>query len=211
MNIGDFNTLDWFLIVMVGASTLFGFRAGLARVVIGFAAGIVGIVVGFWFYQVPAAWFSRYFQSATVASALGFLVVFGGVVLVGGIFARLLAAVFKWAGLTWLDRLLGAGAGFLRGMLVALGIVIPLLAFAPDPAPKYLEESQLTPYTVAFGRVLVEAAPAKVREQFEKTTGILKFLWKGELKKVLPQIGKPEDEPKPAPRQKPTHLKKESY
>ena len=175
---GDFNALDWFLIVIVGASTLLGFNAGLVRVVIGFAAGIIGIVAAFWFYQTPAEWFSGYFHSSTVASALGFLVVFGGVVIAGGIFARLLAAIFKWAGVGWLDRLFGAGAGFLRGMLVAVGIVTPLLAFAPDPPPKFLQESQLAPYTVAFGRVLVATAPSRVREQFEGKADLLKVLWK---------------------------------
>ena len=212
MSGGEFNLLDWFLIVIVGASTLFGFNAGLARVVIGFAAGIIGIVVAFWFYQTPAAWFSGYFHSSTVASALGFLVVFAGVVIAGGILARLLAAIFKWAGVGWLDRLLGAGAGFLRGMLVAVGIVTPLLAFAPDPPPKFLEKSQLAPYTVAFGRVLVEMAPSAVREQFESKAGLLKLLWKSDLRTVFPGLDKP-DEPKPAPapKGKPVPLKKESY
>lgn len=206
MNTADFNALDWFVIVIVGASTLFGFRAGLVRVVIGFAAGLVGLLLAFWFYQTPAAWFSNYFHSTTIASALGFLVIFGGVVLAGGMFARLLGAIFKWAGVTWLDRILGAGAGFLRGMMIAVGIVTPLLAFAVDPAPKFLEESQLAPYTVAFGRVIVAMAPAPVRLQFESRADSLKSLWKGELKKVLPGLVKPD-----VPKQAPAPIKKESY
>src|SRR4051794_39105059 len=105
---------------------LFGFRAGLARVVIGFVAGILGILLGFWFYQTPAAWFAKYFQSSTVADALGFLTVFLGVILAGGILARVIASIFRFAGLTWLDRLLGGVAGLVRGMLVAIGIVTPL-------------------------------------------------------------------------------------
>ena len=203
---GGFNSFDWFLMIIVGASTLFGFRAGLVRVVIGFAAGIAGIVIGFWFYQIPAAWFSGYFQSGTVASALGFLVVFGVVVVAGGMLARLLAAIFKWAGVSWLDRMIGAGAGFLRGMLGAVAIVTPLLAFAPDPAPKFLQESQFAPYTVAFGRVLVAVAPAQVREQFESKTETLKGLWKGELKKVLPKALEPAE-----PADKPKPMKRESF
>ena len=206
MNSGDLNALDWCLIIIVGASMLFGFRAGLVRVVIGFAAGLLGILLGFWFYQTPAAWFSGYFESATVAAALGFLVIFGGTVLAGGMFARLLGAVFKWAGVGWLDKLAGAGVGFLRGMMVAVGIVTPLLAFTVDPMPKFLEESQLAPYTVAFGRVIVALAPAPIRKQFESKAGKLKSLWKDELKKVLPGFGKPE-----APKKGPTALKKESF
>lgn len=204
MNSGDFNALDWVVIVIVGLSTFFGFRAGLTRVVIGFAAGVLGIILGFWFYQTPAAFFAGYFQSVTISSALGFLVVFGGVILLGGVLGRLLSAIFKWAGLTWLDRLLGAGAGFIRGMLVAVGIVTPLLAFATVPPPKFLSESQLAPYTVAFGHVIVAVAPARVREQFESRAELLKTLWKLDLKKVLPDIVRPEES-------KPTPLKRETY
>ncbi len=135
-------------------------------------------------------------------SALGFLVVFGGVVVTGGIIARLLAAIFKWAGMSWLDRLMGAGVGFLRGMTIAVGIVTPLLTFATEPTPKFLGESQIAPYTVAFGRVLVAAAPAALRDQFENKVGTMKSLWKTELKKALPGFGKDEA---------PKKLKKESY
>ena len=218
MTPADFNALDWLLIVTVGASMLFGFRAGLARVVIGFVAGIVGIVVGFWFYQTPAAWFSGYFKSETVVAAMGFLIVFAGVILAGGLLARLIAAMFRWVGLTWLDRLLGAAAGFVRGMVVAVGIMTPLLAFAPDPPPKFLEESKLLPHAVTFGRVMVAVAPEKVRDQFESKSEMLKSMWKGELNKVLPQVGKSEaekqEEAKQAPppaKGKPIPVKKESF
>ena len=208
MSSGDYNPLDWCLIIIIGASILFGFRAGLVRVVIGFAAGVLGILLGFWFYQTPAAWFSGYFESATASSALGFLVVFVGTVVAGGIFARLLGAIFKWAGVGWLDRLLGAGVGFLRGMAVAVGIVTPLLAFSIGPMPKLLEESQLAPYTVAFGKVLITMAPAPIREQFESKANVLKSIWKDELKKALPGFGKPDT---PSKQGSPKPLKKESY
>ena len=202
MSGGDFNLLDWCLILIVGASALFGFRAGLVRVVIGFAAGFLGILLGFWFYQIPAKWFAGYFSSPTISSALGFLVVFGGVVVAGGIIARLLAAIFKWAGVGWLDRLMGGGAGLLRGMLLAVAIVTPLLAFATDPMPKFLEQSQLAPYTVAFGRMIVSLAPEAVRTQFESKAEMLQSFWKDELQKVVPGIGK---------KDKPVPLKRESY
>ena len=201
----DFNVLDWFLIVLVGGSTLFGFRAGFARVAIGFAAGMLGIVLGFWFYERPATWFAGLVNSPTAASALGFLTVFAGVIIAGGVLARVLVALFRWAGLGWLDRLLGAGAGFLRGMAVVVGVVTPLVAFASDPTPKFLEDSQLVPYTVAFGHVMVAVAPKAVREQFENKAESLKSLWKGEFKKVLPGL------PGGAERGKPVPMKKESY
>ncbi|HEY3743337.1 MAG TPA: CvpA family protein [Bryobacteraceae bacterium] len=205
----DFNTLDWVLIVVVGLSTFFGFRAGLARVIIGLAAGIAGIVLGFWFYQTPASWLSGYFKSDTVAAAIGFLIVFAAVLIAGGILARIVAAVFRWVGLTWLDRLLGAGAGFVRGMLIAIGIITPLLAFAPDPMPKFLEESKILPYAMAFGRVTVSVAPAKLHDQFVAKAEMLRSMWNGELHKVLPQVEKAEEpsagKPKPIP------VKKESF
>lgn len=215
MNTDQYNGLDWLLIVAVGASTLFGFRAGFARVVIGLVSGFVGVFFALWFYETPAAWFKGMVSSPTAAGALGFLVVFAATIAVGGIFARLLAGVFKWAGLSWLDRVLGAGAGFVRGMVLVLAVVGPLLAFAPDPLPPFLSQSKLLPYTTSFGRVMVAVAPKQLREQFDLKVDSLKDLWQKAESQLPPPLksGKPEPEPAPAPesKKKAQPMKRQAY
>jgi uncharacterized membrane protein required for colicin V production len=99
--------LDLLVVVVVGLSVAAGFVAGFARVGIGFVAAILGVVFGFWFYGVPAAWIHRYLHSVAVSNLIGFLLVFWAILAIGALFAKVTSKVFKWTGLSWLDRLLG--------------------------------------------------------------------------------------------------------
>jgi membrane protein required for colicin V production len=170
-------SFDWILLLILTSSVITGLMAGFARVTIGLAAGIFGVVFGFWFYRMPAAWFAEYFESKTASSVLGFVVIFGGILILGGLLARLLGSVFKWAGLTWLDRLLGAGFGFLRGAVIITGIATVVTAFAPNPAPKWIAKSEVMPYTESFSKVLSAVAPREMKEKFDENLDRIRKLW----------------------------------
>jgi membrane protein required for colicin V production len=170
-------SLDWILILILSSSVITGLMAGFARVTIGLAAGIFGVVFGFWFYRMPAAWFAEYFESKTASSVLGFIVIFGGILVFGGLVSRLMASIFKWAGLTWLDRLLGAGFGFVRGAVIITGIATVVTAFAPNPAPKWIARSEVMPYTESFSKVLAAVAPREMKEKFDENLDRIRKLW----------------------------------
>ncbi len=170
-------SFDWILVVILVSSTIAGLMAGFARVTIGLAAGIFGILFGLWFYRMPAAWFAEYFESKTASSVLGFMLVFVGVLIAGGLLSRLIAKLFKWAGLTWLDRLLGAVFGLVRGMIVVTGIVTIVTAFAPNPPPKWIAGSQIMPYTAGVSRVLAAVAPRELKEQFDINLERIRKIW----------------------------------
>ncbi len=140
------NWIDILLVLVIGFSVLSGFTAGFARVGVGFIATILGIFLGFWCYGIAAAYVLDYVSSRAIANLIGFFAVFIGVVLIGAVIGRLLAKLFKWIGLSWLDRLLGAGFGFLRGVVIAVALVTVLLAFAPSPPPRSVVDSKLMPY-----------------------------------------------------------------
>ena len=44
--------------------------------------------------------------------------------------------LFKWTGLSWLDRLLGGVFGLVRGSVIAVAFVAVLLAFTAKPLPQ---------------------------------------------------------------------------
>jgi membrane protein required for colicin V production len=170
-------SFDWILVTIVVASTITGLMAGFARVTIGLAAGIFGILFGFWFYRMPAAWFGEYFESKTAASVLGFLTIFALIVIVGGLLSRLMSKLFKWAGLSWLDRLMGGAFGFLRGMIVATGIIIVITAFSPNPPPRWIANSQMMPYVTGFSKILAAVAPREMKEKFDENLDRIVKLW----------------------------------
>ena len=156
--------LDLLLVIILGASVASGFMTGFARAGIGFAAAVTGVLFGFWFYGIPAAWIHKFVSSVAFSNLLGFLVVFFACAAAGGLLGKLLAKLFKWTGLSWLDRILGAGFGLVRGGLAVAALVSVLLAFAPRPVPEWMTGSALLPYAIDTSNVISSLAPRALKE-----------------------------------------------
>lgn len=171
------NWVDYVLIIIVGASVISGFMAGFARVGIGTAATIVGMFTGFWCYGLVAAHIVDYVNSNAMANIIGFFLIFFGVALIGSIIGRVLAAAFKWVGLSWLDRLLGAAFGVVRGAFIAAALTTVLLAFAPNPPPPSITQSRYLPYFVEASNVLSYATPREIKDAFRDTKDKVQKLW----------------------------------
>jgi membrane protein required for colicin V production len=173
--------VDYLLGLIVVASVFSGLSAGFARVGIGTAATFIGIFAGFWCYGIVAAHFVDYVSSQAIANLIGFFLVFLGIVVAGAIVGRLLGAIFKWIGLSWVDRLLGAGFGVVRGALVAVALTTVLLAFAPSPPPPSIVESRFLPYVVDASNVLSLATPHQVKDAFRDTRDRVKHIWEEQV------------------------------
>jgi uncharacterized membrane protein required for colicin V production len=112
-----------------------------------------------------------------VANFLGFVAVFALVVLTGAIIGRLLAMAFKWAGIGWLDRTLGACFGLLRGLVVSIAIVMILMAFSVNPPPSSVVESEIAPYVLEAARIFSKTAPRELTEGFQKSYQMVHEAW----------------------------------
>ncbi len=171
------NWVDWLLIAILLQSMVTGFVAGFARVGVGFVAAVLGMIFGFWSYGIAASHLSDYITSPALANLAGFLLIFGFFVLVGAIVGRILSYFFKWTGLSIVDRLLGLGFGFVRGVLVVTVLVTVLLAFAPTPAPRSVVESRMLPYIIDTSGVLAAITPREIKDAFYGTRDSVKKLW----------------------------------
>jgi membrane protein required for colicin V production len=187
--------LDLLLVLILGSSVVLGFMAGFARVGLGFMATVAGLLFGFWFYSVPAAWIHVYVHSPTLSNLLGFLVVFSAFLLLGSIAGVLLSRLFRWTGLTWLDRLLGAGFGLVRGGLITVAFVSVLLAFSARPLPAWMVNSRLLPYVVDASDLAASLAPNGLKQAFRDSLAEIRKLWDEQVqrshKKREPDTGKP--------------------
>jgi membrane protein required for colicin V production len=174
------NWIDLLLLVVIGVSVLTGFAAGFARVGVGFIAMIVGLFGGFWFYGIVGAYVLDYVSSRAIANLIGFFVIFFGVLILGAIVGRILAKFFKWAGLSWLDRLLGGAFGLVRGLVIAAGMVTVLLAFSPSPPPRSVVYSKLIPYVINVSGVFAALTPREIKDSFYATKDKVKAAWSQE-------------------------------
>lgn len=177
------NLLDLLLIVIVGSSLIAGFAAGFARAGIGFFSAIAGMVFAFWFYGLPAAKIHQYVSSAMVSNLLGFLLVFFLCLTLGALMGKLLSKLFKWTGLSWLDHLLGAGFGFIRGALVAVAFVAVLMAFTPAPPPNWMVGSATLPYAIDASNMVAGLAPSALKDAFHETMVEIETAWNDQLKR----------------------------
>jgi len=178
------NLLDLLLAVVIGISVATGFMGGFARVGIGFIASISGLLFGFWYYNVPAAWLKAQFKmTPDLSNMLGFFIVFFLFLTAGSMIGKLLATLFKWTGLGWLDRLLGGAFGLIRGGLMAVTIVAVIMAFTPKPLPTWMVGSQVLPYVLDASSLCSKLAPTAVKEAFRDSMFEIHKLWDEQLEK----------------------------
>ena len=193
--------LDLLLVAIVGSSVVFGFLVGFARAGIGFLSAVAGVLFGFWFYGIPAAWIHKYVSSVAFSNLAGFLVVFVATVMLGGLIGKLLSKLFKWTGLSWLDRIMGAGFGLVRGGLAAVAFVSVLMAFTPKPIPAWMTGSAVLPYAIDASNTIAALAPRALKDPVRETIAEIRQAWNDELHKSQKRDRKQEKttEPKSPP------------
>lgn len=177
------NWLDVVLALILGLSVLGGLMGGFARVGIGFAAAVLGVFCGLWFHGTAGSLFLPYVSHKGIANFLGFVLIFLSFLVLGAIAGKLLALLFKWTGLSWLDRLLGAAFGLVRALVAAVAILIALMAFSPFHPPRAVIESRLAPYFLGTAEVCASLAPHEVREAVDESCERARKAWAKGIRK----------------------------
>jgi membrane protein required for colicin V production len=159
MSIADWIILG-FLVFSVTAAAIEGFFHEAFKL----AGLVVGYLLAAWQYHRLADWFAPHLKSPWLGEIAGFLIIFFAVLIVAGLAGRIARWAMKKAGLSSIDRFLGAVLGLLRGVLVVAVVLTAMAAFAP--AANWLAASQLAPYFLVGGRAAVWVAPSELRQRF---------------------------------------------
>jgi membrane protein required for colicin V production len=183
------NWLDFVLLLILGLSAVGGIAKGFARLVIGLLATVAGFLCGLWFYGSAAGFILPYVSHKGVANFIGFFLIFLGVVLLGALIGKLLGLLLKWAGLSWLNRLMGGVFGLLRGLVFAIALVLALLAFSPNPPPRSVINSRIAPYVIDAAHFCANLAPREVREGAMRSYEKVKEAWAEVVRKARPGAG----------------------
>jgi membrane protein required for colicin V production len=175
------NWLDMVLGGIILLSALASARKGLSREIIGLAASLLALLCAIWFYRSAGAHLAPYVSSTFAASAGGFIAIFFGVMILGGILSAVVGRLLKTVGLSLVDCLLGAAFGLVRGALFAFGILMLVLAMAAgaragDP-PEAVVQSRLAPYLIELSHLVARVAPETVKESFEQKYERVKSAW----------------------------------
>jgi membrane protein required for colicin V production len=163
--IGSWNWLDWILAAIMLVSLLAGARKGFVRELIGLASLVAGLVVAAAEYQRAAAWLGRFIHSEELALGVAFLSLFGGVVIAGAMISAVVRKLVREAGIEWVDRLLGAVFGLVRGVVLDAVVLMTLVAFAIKTDA--VQRSRLTPYVGVGSQGIARVMPADLRARFQ--------------------------------------------
>lgn len=166
------NWLDYVLIALLGFCMMRSFMRGITREIIGMAAAIAAVVLGMWFYTTIGAAIRPWFSSDRTSNFLGFLIIVAATIVVGALASALVRRFVKAVGLSFMDRLLGAGFGLLRGAIIAITLLAGYMALGPGggakTAPSAVVHSQIAPYLMEASRVVVDVAPMSLKRSFRE-------------------------------------------
>jgi len=155
---------DWIILGFLALSVIGAASEGFFHEAFGLAGLVVGYLLAAWQYHRLAEWFTPHLKSLWLGEIAGFLIIFFAVLIVAGFAGRTTRWAMKKAGLSAIDRMLGAVLGLLKGALVVAVVLTAMAAFAP--AAKWLEGSEFAPYFLVSGRAAIWLAPPELRHRF---------------------------------------------
>lgn len=175
--------VNWLDIAIGGillASLIAALRNGATKEILRIVALLCGIVGGMWFYERVAAELAPWIASEPLANFGAFGVIVVGCLAAGGLFAWSLDKIYGFAGLRWFDRLLGAGFGLLRGLVLATALVLGVVAFAPVAGVELaVADSTLAPWVLHGARAASWVAPVQVRDAYDSGFERVRDIWTG--------------------------------
>jgi membrane protein required for colicin V production len=135
---------DYAVLTVILASVLLGLWRGVVSEILALAAWVVAFLVARAEAAEVARWLAGQIAEPGMRLAAAYALVFVGVLLVFAIARMLISLMLKAVGLGLLDRLLGAGFGVLRGMVVVLMAVL-VAGMTPLPRADWWRDAMLAP------------------------------------------------------------------
>lgn len=179
------NWADGAILIAIALSILTAWVQGFFVEIFSLAGVVVGYIAAAWGCRQVGEWFLPYVKTAEFANLAGFLTILFAVMLVAGMAGRIVRWAMKEVGLRWVDRLLGAAFGLVRGVVVVTVVLLAMTAF--DPGTRALRDSRFAGYFLVAGRGASWLAPAEVRRRFREG---LEMLRKGQPQPDAAREGK---------------------
>jgi membrane protein required for colicin V production len=164
--------IDWIIAAILVVSVVGAARKGFVVEAFSLAGVVLSLLLASWNYKALTPRVSEWIHQPMIASAVSFLAIALGVMIVAGIAGRLARSSVKSLGLGFADRLLGAIFGFVKGcVLVTIGI-IALAAFFPRTT--WLRDSCLAPYFLSMAHTTTAVTPSDLGARIRSGVTIIR-------------------------------------
>lgn len=139
-----FHWIDYVIMGVVALSVITGLFRGFIKELIALCIWILAIWLAFKYSPALDPHLSPYIQDKTAKLIVAFVGILLSTVIVGGVCNALLSFVLRRSGLSSMDRLLGMGFGFVRGVFI-VALVFAGIKMTSIPDKAYTENSSLYP------------------------------------------------------------------
>jgi membrane protein required for colicin V production len=117
-------TLDWIVLMILGASVVFGLIRGLIGEIFSLAAWVVAFLAAQWGAAAIGPWLPLDVQSEGMRYFVGFVAVFLAAMIVMMLLGRLAKGTVGAFGLGGVDKAVGGVFGLLRGLVILTGLTL---------------------------------------------------------------------------------------
>jgi membrane protein required for colicin V production len=136
----QFQVVDLIIIGVIGLSSLTGLFRGVVKEVIALGVWIIAVWMGYNHAHSLTPWLQTYIQNPTACSAIAFIIIVIGVLLVGGILNFILGLMLRRTGLSSMDKILGMCFGFARGVFI-VSLILAVVSMTSLPYQPYTQNS----------------------------------------------------------------------
>ena len=147
----QFTPLDWVIIVILLVSTLLSLWRGFVREALSLAGWVAAFLVANIFGDQMASLLAGAIENITGRYVAAYAILFVGTLVATTFVTHLAGQFVRFTGLTLLDRLLGTGFGFARGIILVLVVVYILRQLVPPTELLWLDTSSLMPHVDMLG------------------------------------------------------------
>ncbi len=171
------NAPNYIDIVLMAILAFFVVRA-LVRGFIRELVGLLGVVVAVVISAMTYVSLGSMMQSVTGIKgewwpAIAFLLVLISIFVLFTYLGSMLSKLVQRGAFSFFDRVMGAAAGLVKGILVCYLLINMTLLFTPFQVPDMLKDSVVSPYLVQAGRYLVDLVPHDLTRQLQEKAGFL--------------------------------------
>ncbi len=157
--------VDIVVAAIIGMSLIIGLFRGLIKESLSLATWVLGIWVGLVFSTPLAELLPINIESLTVKIVIAFVVIFLGVLLIGGVLNYIAGQLVDKTGLSGTDRILGLVFGVMRGGLI-VAVLVLLANLTNMPKETWWQESLSLPYFNDIALWIKDMMPESVASHF---------------------------------------------
>lgn len=134
--------IDCVIVGIIGLSIITGLFRGFVKELIALGVWALAIWLAATWSQTASIWIQPYFADKTACIVVAFVIILVATLISGAIVNSLISMILHRSGLSGIDRLLGMGFGFVRGVFI-VALLMLVVKMTSLPTEEYRKESRL--------------------------------------------------------------------